>query len=676
VQTVSPSIYTLTLTNITSTSPKQIGVVVGGNPSLLLWNNASGDNEWDVEASFNWSNLVSHVAEQFANADTVSFDDSITNAATPGTNIDIGYGQVVIPAVITNNSTVSYTLSGQGKISGGARIVKMGSGTLTISNMNNDFSGDITILGGTLKSGWSAGELGATNGAITITNGATLDRGWSMVKPIVVSGAGVDGNGAIVNNSGGNAIYDGGAGGLTPSLTLAGDTTIGGNTRMDLGGNNGASLNCLNGSNYNLTIKLGSSYDEWQRLTIDTNLGNIDLYAAGGSLGIKGSGASLGNPSDTMTVHTNAGLTFWGDSVNNSGYAKNIHVLAQAYVAFRPQNADAYYDSALSLDEGAEFDFFNGGGNGTVLLGPVTLNGLVHIQIGDSTVIISNVISGPGGFYLDNYNNTLVFTATNTYQGITDIRSGRTLSLAGNGLISQSTPISLASGATLVATNRADRTFTLANGQTLEGGGTVTADNVMVTSGATVLPGGAGSVGTLTVSSNVVFQAGGDCDVLLNKGASPSNSVLASTSGTILFGGTLMLTNIGSALAAGDSFKLFNASAYNGTFSAISPATPGPNLAWNTNSLTTDGTISVVSAAAPVPVVTGIGLSGATLTITATNGSKSGMYVLLQSTNVALPLAQWTPVLTNNFDGSGDLNLSTNIVNPGDLQEFYILLAQ
>jgi hypothetical protein len=49
------------------------------------------------------------------------------------------------------------------------------------------------------------------------------------------------------------------------------------------------------------------------------------------------------------------------------------------------------------------------------------------------------------------------------------------------------------------------------------------------------------------------------------------------------------------------------------------------------------------------------------------------MYTLLQSTNLALPLPQWTPVLTNNFNGSGVLNLSTNIVNPNSADEFYIL---
>jgi hypothetical protein len=33
-------------------------------------------------------------------------------------------------------------------------------------------------------------------------------------------------------------------------------------------------------------------------------------------------------------------------------------------------------------------------------------------------------------------------------------------------------------------------------------------------------------------------------------------------------------------------------------------------------------------------------------------------------------------VLTNTFDGAGNLNLSTNIVNSGDAQEFYLLQVQ
>ncbi|HXF10544.1 MAG TPA: hypothetical protein VN625_07135, partial [Desulfuromonadaceae bacterium] len=73
------------------------------------------------------------------------------------------------------------------------------------------------------------------------------------------------------------------------------------------------------------------------------------------------------------------------------------------------------------------------------------------------------------------------------------------------------------------------------------------------------------------------------------------------------------------------------------------------------------------------PHITGLVLAGTMLTMTATNGANNGQFVLLESTNVAVPLAQWTPVLTNTFDGGGNLNLSTNILNMGNTKAFYIL---
>jgi hypothetical protein len=73
------------------------------------------------------------------------------------------------------------------------------------------------------------------------------------------------------------------------------------------------------------------------------------------------------------------------------------------------------------------------------------------------------------------------------------------------------------------------------------------------------------------------------------------------------------------------------------------------------------------------PRFTGIVLSGTTLTITATNGPAGGRCYLLMSTNVALPLSQWTPVSTNTFDGNGHLNSSNNLAIPGDPQRFYLL---
>ena len=155
-----------------------------------------------------------------------------------------------------------------------------------------------------------------------------------------------------------------------------------------------------------------------------------------------------------------------------------------------------------------------------------------------------------------------------------------------------------------------------------------------------------------------------------------ANNDVLSVGGTLTYGGTLTLTNISAPLAAGNSFTLFSAAGYSGSFAAIAPATPGAGLAWNTNNLTVNGTISVVSTAAPVPHITRIGLTGTTLTIQGTNGTSNGQYVLLQSTNVALPLNQWTPALTNSFDTNGNFNLSTNIVNPSNPREFYILKTQ
>jgi len=88
---------------------------------------------------------------------------------------------------------------------------------------------------------------------------------------------------------------------------------------------------------------------------------------------------------------------------------------------------------------------------------------------------------------------------------------------------------------------------------------------------------------------------------------------------------------------------------------------------------TGSGQIVVGNSPPPRPRITNISVVGTTLAISATNGANSGQYVLSGTTNLALPLAQWAPILTNSFDVSGQLNLSTNIINPAVPQEFYIL---
>src|SRR6185503_21283071 len=64
----------------------------------------------------------------------------------------------------------------------------------------------------------------------------------------------------------------------------------------------------------------------------------------------------------------------------------------------------------------------------------------------------------------------------------------------------------------------------------------------------------------------------------------------------LTYGGFLVLSNLGpTALAAGDNFKLFDATNFAGSFSTITFPPLGPGLGW-TNKLALDGSLQVVVA--------------------------------------------------------------------------------
>jgi fibronectin-binding autotransporter adhesin len=668
---------------IDTSTAHQVKLIVSGAANTLAWNNGANNGQWDVQGSFNWTNLTTHVEDQFYTADVVLLDDRILTAPNPNANLVIPSGQVVAPSVLTNNSSANYSISGAGKISGTASIVKLGSSTLTISNVN-DFTGNFTIAAGTVKLDGLTSAAGAPNGTLTISNGATLavnlsgnyppgDAGFGN-KPIIVSGTGANGQGAI-QFTGGSLYNDSATLGLGQNIKLTGDTMFKAAGRFDWGYPGAGTTLSSGGSNYNLTVSVGS-YSRWLDIGIDTNLGNIDLYQTAGSqqqLEIHALGVSLGNPTNVLTLHSNVIFSIQhGDTTaGDNGYAKVVHILPTAVWQYEPNGGAGDYrlKTSFVLEDSAEMDFYNGGGgtgSGTVINGTVVLNGVAHLQIGDSTVTFSNVISGPGGFYLNLYNNTLAFAAANTYQGITDIRSGMELALIGNGSISGSTNISLAASATLDVSGRADNMLTLALGQTLQGNGIVNG-KLTVGAGAIVSPGGAGVIGTLTASSNVVLSGTTMMDV--NKTAATSDQI--TSSGSFSYGGTLSVANLAGTLAAGDSFKLFSGASYTGAFAAINPATPGAGLIWDTSSLDGNGTLKI-AAGAVSPTISGITVSGGNVVISGTNNTGSGgTYHVLASTNLALPIASWTVLTNGTFSGSG--NFSTTNMLGGSRQEFYIL---
>ena len=645
VQTALSSVYTIILTNVTTTTPKKIqAIVTGGQSDLLVWNNASGNGEWDVQGSANWSNTFTHVgSDVFYSSDAVLLSDSITNSAVPATTLDIA--SAVGPSAVTNNSTTNYTISGAGKITGGASIVKLGTSTLTLSTVN-DFTGPVTILGGKIFAGANS-ALGAATGTLTITNGGTMDlNGFTLgSKPIVVSGAGVGGNGAIINSGG--AVFDNGNG-LT-SVTLAADATFGGTNRWDLGGAGGAVLS-TGGKSNNVSIignavgAPNATYWEWFNLNTDTNLANINILS--GELGVKGT-TTLGNPTNTVTIYPGGQMTFWG----GSGYLKNYYIKTNGIMLVRRDGPT--FNLNLTLEGGATFSSMD---NVKTITGPVVLLGVAHFLNANAACTFSNVISGLGGISMDGSDsNPLIFAAANTYTGPTLLNtSGIKLALIGSGSISSSTNIALAAGTTLDVSGRPDKTLTLASGQILQGNGTVSG-SLTVGSGAIVSPGL--GIGALTVTNVVTLQ--GATVMELNKTAGTNDVIKGAAS--IQYGGTLGLTNVAGSLAAGDSFKLFSAGAYSGAFANIVPPTTGTGCRWDTSLLTTSGTLLI--AALPQPDISTVSLSGGNMTLSGTNGTAGGTYYVLTSTDLTIPMSSWTSIATNIFDGAGHFAYTTGTTN-------------
>jgi uncharacterized repeat protein (TIGR02543 family) len=115
---------------------------------------------------------------------------------------------------------------------------------------------------------------------------------------------------------------------------------------------------------------------------------------------------------------------------------------------------------------------------------------------------------------------------------------------------------------------------------------------------------------------------GGTLRMTLNKGGSPASSVLTIAGGKPLaFSGSLSITNIsGVAFAGGDTFTLFSATGYSGSFSSVTLPTLPAGMSWNTANLPVNGTITVVALTPTVAWTTASQASlneSGTLTVTA-----------------------------------------------------------
>ena len=667
---------TLTITNIQIGDATTYRVVVGNSNGTtnsdtvtlallssgnsLQWSGAGAGNDgsWDTGISPNWINLGNSQQVVFNTTDRVLFDDTVNAPIAVTVNGDVAPSVFTIDS--TNNNYTLSGVSGSGRITGAGSMVKKGPSSLTL-NVPGNFTGSATISGGTVL---TAGQntLGSVS-SIIITNGGTLDLdGQTLHQTLTVAGAGFNGEGAIFNSGSDN--FD-----SVLNITLSGDTVFGSSGRWDL-----ASGSTISGP-YKLTLMRANSgaYGEWNTVAIATNVGDIEL--AVGKLGVKNMDTLFGDTNRSLIVDNGFELDFWTGGCN-----RNIHVLTNGL--FQILTSLNAFNANVTLEDTARFVAIFGSGD-LPMNGVYTLNGVAHLQVGDANLVFNNVIAGTGGFVWDAYNHQVVFNAANTYSGPTIMTQGLTVALRGSGSMSHSTNIFFggtdSTSVHVDVTGRTDQTLTLASGQTLGGIGAI-AGNLTVSPGATIAPAGtnttigitAGANPTGAISASANVSLGGTTVIKLN--GSGTNDVVQA-GGNISYGGVLNLQNIsGAPLAAGNSFHIFTAAGFSGSFTAgIVPATPGPGLAWDTTQLSS-GTISVASGSSQ-PVLGGAMISGGNFIFSGSNGPAGSNYVVLTTTNIASPTANWTPVLTNVFDNNGAFHV-TNAINPGAGRGFYLLRVQ
>ena len=294
---------------------------------------------------------------------------------------------------------------------------------------------------------------------------------------------------------------------------------------------------------------------------------------------------------------------------------------------------------------------------------PVTINaGGATFDVGANDVSFATAIGvGGAGGLTKSGPGKLTLHGNNTFTGITTISQG-TLALGAAGSIPNSTHIILTNTSVLDVTGRSDSTLTLSSGKTLRGSGSILG-NVTVASGATVSPGF--SIGILAASGTITFQASSTNVMELNATTHTNDLITGMIS--VNYGGRLVVTNLNGTLAAGDTFKLFNAGSYSGAFTSITLPTLSGNLIW-TNKLTLDGTLAVISPVNTTPTNITASVVGNSLQLS-WPADRLGWRLEVQTNNLIVGLnTNWFTVT-----GSSETNQILLPINPANGSVFWRL---
>jgi fibronectin-binding autotransporter adhesin len=692
----------------------------------LTWVGSVANNNWDTETTSNWVDSGSANKDYFVPQDNVLFGNGAA------TNVITVVGTPT-PSAITVNTTTNYTLAGNGQIQGTGGIT-VSNGTLTVLTTNG-FSGPIVLDGGVLSTpivanSSSASGIGAssstpnnfvfnggtfnfTGGSASTDHGITLTNGGGTIDvsntDILTLNGNIVGNGTLT-------VVDGGTLDLNNVNAYTNTTSIAGGV-LELDNASGAGTGSINFSNATLVyyphggitvanpfnfvpgttnalvISSGSggnpiSNGAWTGggLLLITN--TYSIYTVNGSLdgftgtvsldpmvagnqfrfNSGGGNSSTGSTNATFDLGSgNAELTDRNGGIMNLGALKggtNTEVLGQdadngvTIWSIGWNNLSTTYYGVIMNNPGAT----------------TRVTGLTKVGIGTLTLVGGTETVTVGIVPSTLVTNFLQYTApTIISNGVLALVVPDALTLSSNVTLASSSAVLDASQMGYVDPNSGlpvtNSVFEVVSGQGLSGIGTIR--GFLVTdAGSTFNVGLPGSTGVMTVTNAVTLN--GTTQLKINPSGTPTSDELISLA-SITNSGALIVTNIGGALPGGATFKLFNATSYVGTFGSVTLPTLQAGQTWNTANLYVNGTISVVGSGTP-PRFSLITTSGNSIVLNATNGADNGQVTVLATTNLLMPLAQWSTLFTSNFDNSGNFTYTnTGALTSGKPQQFFIL---
>ena len=158
--------------------------------------------------------------------------------------------------------------------------------------------------------------------------------------------------------------------------------------------------------------------------------------------------------------------------------------------------------------------------------------------------------------------------------------------------------------------------------------------------------------------------------VRLNGSALTTNIVAANLNAA---GVTAISVDSIANVAVTTSFPLITYSTFTGSIANFTVGSLPANFAGTLTNNAAAKRIDLIITHAPAnPMISALSFSNTNLILSGTSGPAAWTYYLLASTNLSLPLSNWTAVQTGFFDGSGNFQL-TNGADPSLSKRFYIL---